>query len=217
MHDRPASAMGFDEADLRSRIGRMHPVEGVTAVRRSLWGDHVTEPSLASMIEGLTLRPAAVLIPLVLRESGTTVIFTRRNDHMRAHAGQIAFPGGKIDPEDGGPLVAALREAEEEIGLDRRLVEPLGQLDSYISNSGYEIVPVVGLVQPDPPLQPNPDEVADVFEVPLGFLMAPDNHLFEMREYKGLTRRVYAMPYEERRIWGVTAGIVRLFYEQVFA
>ena len=200
-----AVPLPYGATDLRRRAPRMHPPGGDPLARRPAFGDHVLEPSLRAMVEGLVLRPAAVLIPLVLHEGATSVLLTRRTDHLRAHAGQIALPGGKIDPQD------------EEIGLDRRLVEPIGRLDAYVSTTGYEIVPIVGLVRPNPPLVPNPDEVADVFEVPLAFLMEPQNHVFESREYKGLTRRVYAMPYEDRRIWGVTAGILRLFYEQVFA
>lgn len=215
---RPAGlpAETFSADVLRRRAARMHPLTGGPIPQR-LHGDHVTEPSLAPLVEGRVLRPAAVLIALVLDPAGTSVLLTRRTDHLRSHAGQIAFPGGKIDPGDDGPLDAALREAEEEIGLDRRLVEPLGRLDSYVSNTGFEIVPVVGLVEAAPPLTPNPDEVADVFAVPLGFLMAPENHLLESREFRGAMRRYYAMPYEQRRIWGVTAGILRLLYEQVFA
>jgi 8-oxo-dGTP pyrophosphatase MutT (NUDIX family) len=177
----------------------------------------VTDPSLAAFLEGLTLRDAAVLVGVSDRGSGASILLTRRTDHLSAHAGQVAFPGGKIDPDDAGPVEAALREAEEEIGLSPAAVEPLGLLDPYISNSGYRIVPVVALVSPGAPLRPNPDEVADVFEVPLAFLMTPENHLLESRPWRGQDRRYYAMPYEGRRIWGVTAGIIRLLHDQVYA
>ncbi|WP_099556920.1 CoA pyrophosphatase [Hartmannibacter diazotrophicus] len=217
MDDATRPAAAFDEAYIRSRLTRMHPISAVDGSVRFSQGDHVLEPSLRPLMEGLTLRPAAVLIPLVLHATGTTVLLTRRTDHLRHHAGQVAFPGGKIDAEDDGPVSAALREAEEEIGLDRRLVEPIGQLDAYVTTTGYDVVPVVGLVEPNPMLTPNPDEVADVFEVPLSFLMAPENHHFEVMNYKGHERKVYSIRYDGRRIWGVTGGIMRLFYDQVFA
>lgn len=207
----------FTPAGLRARAGRLHPPGETRLVPRLHAGDHVTDPTLAEFLEGVTLRDAAVLIGVVARRPEASLLLTRRTDHLKSHAGQIALPGGKIDPTDAGPVDAALREAEEEVGLDRRFVEPMGLLDPYVSNTGFRIFPVVALVDPDATITPNPEEVADVFEVPLHFLMTPENHLLETRAFKGVDRRYYAMPFEGRRIWGVTAGILRLFYEQVFA
>jgi 8-oxo-dGTP pyrophosphatase MutT (NUDIX family) len=161
-------------------------------------------------------KPAAVLIPLMARPEGTTVLLTQRTASMRQHSGQIAFPGGKIDEDDDGPLGAALREAEEEIGLARRHITPLGFLGPYFSTTGYRITPVVALVQPDAPLTLNQGEVADVFETPLSFLMNPDNHKTHEREWKGEMRRYFAMPYGERYIWGVTAGIIRMLWLRLY-
>lgn len=160
-------------------------------------------------------RQAAVLIPVIDRPE-PTVLLTLRPADMASHPGQIAFPGGKIDPEDDGPLAAALREAEEEIGLDRVLVEPLGYLDLYLTFSGFRILPVVARVRPDFALTLNQSEVADVFEVPLAFVMGPDNHLKQSRDWKGIVRHYYAIPYQDRHIWGVTAGILRNMYEKVY-
>jgi 8-oxo-dGTP pyrophosphatase MutT (NUDIX family) len=162
-------------------------------------------------------RPAAVLIPVVARPEGATVLLTRRAAHLRQHSGQIAFPGGKIDAEDGGPLQAALREAEEEIGLRRGDVAPLGYLGPYFSTTGFRITPVVALVPPDAPLAINAVEVDEAFETPLSFLMDPANHQTHQREWKGQMRRYYAMPHGDHYIWGVTAGIIRMLWLRLYA
>jgi 8-oxo-dGTP pyrophosphatase MutT (NUDIX family) len=179
-------------------------------------GDHILNPDLGPF--AFAKRPprdAAVLIPVIERPAGATIILTRRTDHLTSHAGQISLPGGKIDPDDDGAVCAALREAEEEIGLDPRFVETLGVLPTYLTGSGYRVAPVVALVGQEAQLVPNPDEVADVFEVPLAFLMNDANHLRQSRVFAGKPRYFYAMPYGERYIWGVTAGILRLMYETV--
>jgi 8-oxo-dGTP pyrophosphatase MutT (NUDIX family) len=160
-------------------------------------------------------RPAAVLVGVVDRPD-PSVILTLRTAHLPSHAGQIAFPGGKIEALDDGPLAAALREANEEIGLDGGLVDPLGYLDLYLTFSGFRILPVVARVEPDYRMTLNGDEVADAFEVPLAFLMGPENHQKHEREWKGIVRHYYAMPYQDRYIWGVTAGILRNLYERVY-
>src|SRR6185312_14167934 len=161
-------------------------------------------------------RPAAVLIPVVERAE-PTVLLTQRTADLTTHSGQIAFPGGKIDPGDASPLEAALREANEEIGLERGMVEPVGYLDLYLTFSGFRVLPVVARVEVDYRLKINPAEVADAFEVPLAFLMEPNNHQFLTRDWKGIQRRYYAMPFGERYIWGVTAGILRNLYERIYA
>lgn len=178
-------------------------------------GDIDLDPELWAKADAIPARPAAVLIGVVDRPQ-PGVILTQRTTSLPNHAGQIAFPGGKIEPEDETPLAAALREAEEEIGLDRRLVEPIGYLDLYCTFSGFRILPVVSRVRPGYALTLNAGEVEDAFEVPLGFLMDAQNHALHSRDWKGLKRRFYVMPYQERYIWGVTAGILRNLYERVY-
>ncbi len=161
-------------------------------------------------------RPAAVLIPVVARAE-LTVLLTQRTESLSTHAGQIAFPGGRVDDEDATVMDAALREAEEEIGLDRRFVEPLGFIDCYRTGTGYRIAPVVALVQPGFVLNLNPHEVVDAFEVPLSFLMDLGNHQRHSREWRGRQRDFYAMPYGERYIWGATAGMLKNLHMRMFA
>lgn len=163
-----------------------------------------------------SLKPAAVLVPIILRADEAMVLFTQRAPDLRAHSGQISFPGGKMDPDDGSVLDTALREAEEEIGLDRSLVRPIGYLDAYLSSTNYLVMPVVGLVAPHLTLALNPAEVAEVFEVPLRFLMDAVNHQLHSRPWQGRMRQYYAIPFGERYIWGITAGIVRNFYDRLY-
>jgi 8-oxo-dGTP pyrophosphatase MutT (NUDIX family) len=160
-------------------------------------------------------RPAAVLIPIVARDE-LTVLFTLRTASLSTHAGQISFPGGRVDDGDASITDAALREAEEEIGLSRRFVEPLGFIDSYRTGTGFRISPVVALVRPDFALQLNPAEVAEAFEVPLAFLMDTANHQRHNREWRGRQREFYAMPYGERYIWGATAGMLKNMQQRMF-
>lgn len=160
-------------------------------------------------------RPAAVLVPVVSRPD-LTVLLTVRTDHLPTHAGQIAFPGGKVDKTDDGPIATALREAREEIGLDSKYITPLGFLDGYRSGIGFHVYPVVALVEPGFHLSLNPAEVADAFEVPLAFLMDAANHQLQEREWKGLRRHFYAMPYGERYIWGATAAILKNMQIRLF-
>jgi 8-oxo-dGTP pyrophosphatase MutT (NUDIX family) len=162
------------------------------------------------------LRHAAVLIPIVAR-TPLSVILTERTEHLPSHAGQIAFPGGKVETYDASPLAAALREAREEIALDRAFIEPLGFLPSYRTGTGFIITPAVALVRPGFKLVRDPAEVADVFEVPFAFLMDETNHRIESRIWGGAERRFYAMPYGERYIWGATAGILRTLYRRLFS
>ena len=155
--------------------------------------------------EGAT--PAAVLVAVVDRPR-PSVILTLRPETMRKHAGQISFPGGRIDPEDDGPVAAALREAEEEIGLARRDVEVIGTADLYRTITGFEVTPVVGVVPPDLPLSPCPGEVAAVFEAPLYYLLDPAHQRVQTVEWRGRERCYYAIEWEGRRIWGATAAMI---------
>jgi 8-oxo-dGTP pyrophosphatase MutT (NUDIX family) len=175
-------------------------------------GDHDLNP-------GVTLRPlrsAAVLLGIVERAGEARVVLTRRTEQLPTHAGQIALPGGKVDDADPGPVEAALRESREEIGLEDELVRVIGMLDTYQTGTGYRILPVVGLVSDAFEPRPEPREVAEVFEVPLAFLMNPDNHQRHSREWQGARRYFYAMPYQHRYIWGATAGILRNLYDRVY-
>ena len=158
------------------------------------------------------LRPAAVLVPIVKRGDGLTVLFTRRTDHLYDHAGQISFPGGRSEACDESPAATALRETFEEIGLPRSHVEVLGSLPEYTTVTGYHVTPVVGLVSPPPAFTLDAFEVAEAFEVPLTFFLDPENHQRNTLQYQGRTRHYYAMPYEQRYIWGATEGMLMNFY-----
>ncbi len=181
-----------------------HPRQAPQASAR-VRGDHDLNPDLRP--QG-TLRAAAVLVPLVMRPAGLTVLFTQRTDHLHAHAGQISFPGGMLDPEDRGAEDAALRETEEEVGIARDFVELIGRLDTYVTRTGFEVTPLVGLVRPGFTVAPDTFEVAEVFEVPLGFLIDPANHRRESRVFGGTIRYFYAMPWDRHYIWGATAGML---------
>jgi 8-oxo-dGTP pyrophosphatase MutT (NUDIX family) len=160
-------------------------------------------------------RPAAVLVPIMLR-TALTVLFTQRSDDMPSHPGQISFPGGKLEECDTSPLECALREAHEEIGLTRDFVEPLGYLDAYRTGTGFQITPVVAFVRPGFPEVLDPREVLDVFEVPLSFLMNEANHRKASREWRGRQRSFYAIPYQGRYIWGATAGMLKNMHQRLF-
>jgi 8-oxo-dGTP pyrophosphatase MutT (NUDIX family) len=199
-------------AAIRARLaasvpGRRRAPRGPVAVELpdEVRGDHDLNPD---MIPRLPLRPAAVLVPLVDRAEGFTILLTQRTEHLPDHAGQISFPGGRIDAQDADAEAAALREAEEEIGLARKLVEPIGRLDTYITRTGYEVTPVVGLVAPRFTLTLNPEEVADAFELPLAFLLDPANRKLGSRDWEGVERHFWTVPWQDRFIWGATAGML---------
>jgi 8-oxo-dGTP pyrophosphatase MutT (NUDIX family) len=158
------------------------------------------------------LRPAAVLVPVVRRDAGLTILFTRRTDHLYDHAGQISFPGGRTEAHDESPAATALRETFEEIGLPQSRVEVLGSLPEYTTVTGYHVTPVVGLVNPPLTLSLDAFEVAEAFEVPLTFFLDPSNHQRNTLQYQGRDRHYYAMPFEKRYIWGATAGMLMNLY-----
>jgi 8-oxo-dGTP pyrophosphatase MutT (NUDIX family) len=178
-------------------------------------GDHDADPVMQKIAEVRPIRPAAVLVPVVDHPE-PTVLLTQRAAHLPDHPGQVSFPGGKIDKTDAHPLDSALREAEEEIGLDRSFVEPLGYLDLYMTTLGYRIVPVIARVQPGFALTLNTSEVDNAFEVPLAFLMDLNNVQRHSRDWQGMTRHYYAITFGERYIWGVTAGIFRNLYDRIY-
>ncbi|HLO65010.1 MAG TPA: CoA pyrophosphatase [Azonexus sp.] len=176
-----------------------------------LAGQFVQEDGAAD----LPLTPAAVLFPIVLRDGGYTVLLTQRTAHLRDHAGQVSFPGGRVEAHDLSPMDTALRETEEEIGLARERVEVLGFLPEYRTGTGFRVTPVVALVRPPFDLQPDPFEVAEIFEVPLSFLLDPANHQQHSLHYRGALRNYFAMPYGEYFIWGATAGMIRSLSERL--
>jgi 8-oxo-dGTP pyrophosphatase MutT (NUDIX family) len=181
-------------------------VPGIRRAGVRVRGDHDGNPGFA--VPGKKLRPAAVLVPIVDRPDGMSVLLTQRTAHLHDHAGQISFPGGRLEDSDPDAVAAALRETEEEIGLARRHVEILGRLDTYQTRTHYEVTPVVGLVTPPFELKPDEFEVADIFEVPLAFVLDPANHERRSRTFEGVERHFWAMPYGARFIWGATAGML---------
>jgi 8-oxo-dGTP pyrophosphatase MutT (NUDIX family) len=180
-------------ADLRRRLA--------AAARAS----HIVEPGAAP---SRPLTPAAVLVPIINRQSGLTVLLTQRTAHLRDHAGQVSFPGGRCEPEDDGPVATALREAEEEVGLSAAQVEVIGRLPEYRTSTGFAVTPVVALVEPPLNLKLDDFEVAEVFEPPLSFLMDPANHQRQCVLWQGAMREFWAMPWQGYYIWGATAGML---------
>ena len=202
------------------RIGERLPSQAAFEPpdRMPPYGDHTLNPDLAP-IDLAAIRAAAVLVPLVPRDGVLNLLLTQRTASLRDHAGQISFPGGKIDPGDASPAAAALREADEEIGLAASSVTVLGVLGSYLARSGYRIVPVVARVDPPVALTLNPAEVADAFELPFAAMMT--NHRIASREWRGAQRRFYSITcevkaHETRTVWGITAGIIRSLYESLY-
>jgi 8-oxo-dGTP pyrophosphatase MutT (NUDIX family) len=178
-------------------------------------GDHDVDPVMRKIAEVRPIRPAAVLVPVVDHDE-PTVLLTQRAQHLPDHPGQVSFPGGKIEKSDANPCASALRETNEEIGLDRSHIEPIGYLDLYMTTLGYRIVPVIARVTPGFQLALNPAEVDTTFEVPLAFLMDQANVQRHSREWQGMTRHYYAITFGERYIWGVTAGILRNLFDRIY-
>ena len=196
--------MVLDVAGLRERLGRPSPAH-------SVYGDDGAGREEA----GVT--PAAVLVPIVAHADGLTVLFTRRTVHLKAHSGQVSFPGGRAEPGDPSIEFTALREAEEEIGLPARRVEVLARLPEYFTRTGFRVTPVVGLIQPPLDLVPDSREVDEVFEVPLAFILDSANHQRATRELNGRTVGYYVIEHNGRTIWGATAGMLVNLYRQLAA
>lgn len=182
---------------------------------REVAGDFLLNPEFKSVLVTPSARPAAVLIALIEREKGLSVLLTKRADKLRDHSGQFAFPGGKIDTGDADAVAAAVRESQEEINLDINEVEVLGQLPDYYSGSGFRISPVLGLVRPAATFSANPDEVDFVFEVPLNFLMDIKNYSLGKRVLSGENRTFFEFRYEQYHVWGITAGIIRMMRDKL--
>ncbi|MGC6472578.1 MAG: CoA pyrophosphatase [Parvibaculales bacterium] len=211
--------MSFDERlkkRLHERILPTAPTVAALMTARGQTGDFDLNADVPESARKRSLKPAAVLVPIIAYEEGAKVLFIRRAEKLTSHSGQIALPGGRVDADDETVAAAALREAQEEVGLNPDLVEVLGYGDTYETYTGYCIVPVVGLVQPGFDMLINPDEVADAFEVPLAHLMDRRNHVVESDQFNGRERFFYTMPYEGHYIWGVTAGMIRNLSERVF-
>lgn len=209
----------FSIADLRRRAqGVLTTPDQRVAAANDVSGryDFELNPELAGLNEVEEKRPAAVLIPVLERNNEASVLFTQRTDDLPTHAGQISFPGGKMDAGDANVIETALRETSEEIGLDPGYIEPVGFLEDYITSTGYRISPLVAVIRSGYSLTPDCNEVADVFDVPLSFLMNVQNHEIHSREWRGTKRQFYAMPYGERFIWGATAGMLRNLYEWLY-
>jgi 8-oxo-dGTP pyrophosphatase MutT (NUDIX family) len=183
-------------AELRRRFAAAAPPSA------SIYGDEGPRPDPDA------LRPAAVLVPVVARQPELTVLFTQRAAHLKEHSGQVSFPGGRVHAEDASPEATALREAREEIGLDPARVEVLGRMPEYWTRTGFRITPVIAVVLPPLELLPDANEVEEIFEVPLAFLLDPANRQRQSRVWQGETRWFYAMPYERHFIWGATAGML---------
>lgn len=173
--------------------------------------------ALAEEPSAQRLVPAAVLVPIIDRRPQATVLFTQRTAHLHDHPGQVSFPGGRCEECDETPIITALREAEEEIGLARERVEVLGTLPDYRVSTGFLVTPVVGIVEPPFKLEPDSFEVAEVFEAPLSFLLDPANHQRHAYQQEGRTGHYYAMPYSGYYIWGATAGMVMSLYQLLFS
>jgi 8-oxo-dGTP pyrophosphatase MutT (NUDIX family) len=208
------SGFRFDEGEVRERASRLLLHNPPTSYRR---GDGDLNPDLDLAAKANTAQPAAVLVPIVAHEPEVTIMLTLRTAHLPAHAGQVAFPGGKLDRTDKDAVAAALREAEEETGLPASHVDPLGFLDGYLTGTNFRVTPVVGMVKPGFEIRPAADEVEAVFEVPMRFLMTPENHLVHAREWQGKIRHFYAMPFGGRYIWGATAGMLKSLYDRLYA
>lgn len=212
-----ANSTSWDEARLRSLAARrLLPAPTTPSSHPSAPSDFDLNPDVRPTSDTTSLREAAVLIPILAGDQ-LRVLLTERTSDLPTHPGQIAFPGGKIDSKDGNPLSAAFRETEEEVGIEPKFIEPLGYVEPYTTGTGFLVTPVVAMIRQGFSLRPDAREVASVFEVPLDFLLDERNHRVDTRSWRGADRRYYAMPFEGRYIWGVTAGIIRALHRRLTA
>jgi 8-oxo-dGTP pyrophosphatase MutT (NUDIX family) len=208
------TTLHFSDDDLRARLKTCLSLPPAGAVRKR--GDFDLNPAWHEPLDAeRKLRPAAVLVAIIEREAGLRVLFTRRADHLSAHPGQVSFPGGRAHEGDIDAVATALRETEEEVGLNREFVLVAGALDPYETGTGFSIKPIVGFVREGFVLSPDASEVAEIFEVPLRFLMDPTNHERHMRVWQGRERHFYAMTFDGHYIWGATAGMLINLYERL--
>ncbi|WP_036554571.1 CoA pyrophosphatase [Nisaea denitrificans] len=195
----------FDSSRLRMAFEGLAPQD--TKKGR---GDHDLNPGMTPQVQS---RPAAVLIPIVERDEGLTMLLTKRSEDLPVHPGQVSFPGGRAESYDDGPVDTALRETEEEVGIHRRHIDIVGQLDLYSTRTGFAITPVVGLLTPPFDTRADPMEVQEIFEVPLAFFLDRGNHERHSREWNNQIRSFYAIPYGDYYIWGATAGMLVNFVD----
>ncbi len=203
-------------ARVRHRIAPDLALDALDRAVTPVSGDHLLNRWQVTPDFLSTTRLAAVLVGLVERRDGLHILLTQRTSGLRDHSGQIAFPGGKMDPEDASPAATALREAGEEVGLPAAAAEVLGYLDPYLTRTGFRIIPVVARLTPPFDLVVNPQEVVEAFEVPFAHLMSEANHQLKERTWQAQTWHFYAMDYGERTVWGITAGILRILYEKLY-
>ena len=203
-------------ARVRERVAPALAADALDPTVTPLYGDHVLNAWDVDAAFLAKVRTAAVLVGLVERPGGLTMLLTKRTADLRDHAGQVAFPGGKMDPGDATPAATALREAREEIGLPAHRVEVLGYLEPYLTRTGFRIVPVIARVRPPFDIVLNPAEVVEAFETPFAFLMAEANHQLRERTWQGRAWQFYAFEHDGRMIWGITAGMIRRLYERLY-
>lgn len=208
----------IDDSDLEDRLlTRLDPTEFGAGWNDPPppFGDYDLNPHARPASKPI-LRPAAVLAPIIRRPGGYSILLTQRTNDMPTHAGQVAFPGGRIQAEDDGPVGAALREAQEEVGLDPRFVRPVGALPPYETVTGFTVAPIVALVEPGFTITPDPREVADVFELPARIAFDPTKHERHERDWRGAKRAFWVIPFEDRFIWGATAGMLKALHHRLY-
>ncbi|MDX2235669.1 MAG: CoA pyrophosphatase [Hyphomonadaceae bacterium] len=208
--------MTFDEDFERRARTRLDPLDRLAPAVATRSDFDLGGGEDAGAAPAAALTAAAVLAPIVRRPGGFTVLLTLRSSNMPSHAGQVSFPGGRVQAEDAGPLAAALRETHEETGIAPEYIRPLGGFGAYRTGTNYLITPVAAFIEPGFTLRPDPREVDDVFETPLSFLMNAANHEKHAREWQGVRREYYAMPWEGRYIWGATAGMLKALHDRLY-